>query len=343
MPDDVLIRVDRHPAVAAEVLARAHRQAEAVVVAELLDALVEAPEPPRHPAAAALEKRRLERGEALEHAAGQETAERHHLLDSVGHRVRHHEVVHEAPAQVLLVGHLDPVKRHRHAEAHGLGPDGVVARVVPGPAVHRMIREHERDRAELAHAPPRFLDRQLRLVQRQQRRRLQPRAVGRAEIGEPVVEGAADRGREVGLEPVDADQVGAPRAKHDGNVDPFAVHGLEHRARVVARQVLGGVLVAAHRQVARARLLSSDEAQPPALRAVEEGGEDLTLELPAVGVRPVDRREAGRPVLEPGLDVLEPEVVRLVDVDVAVHDLELTLGHRDLPSGGAAAVSRGGR
>src|SRR5262249_38179176 len=97
--DDVLVRVDRYPAVAQEVLARGHRQAASLFVTELFDALVEAPEPPWHPAAAALEKRRLERGEALEYAAGQETAEGHHLLDPVGHRVRHHEVVHEAPAE----------------------------------------------------------------------------------------------------------------------------------------------------------------------------------------------------------------------------------------------------
>src|SRR5947208_15854632 len=66
----VLVRVDRHPAVAAEVLARAHGQMEPLVVAELLDPLVERPEPPRHPAAATLAERLLEPGAALEHAAG---------------------------------------------------------------------------------------------------------------------------------------------------------------------------------------------------------------------------------------------------------------------------------
>src|SRR5262249_12085286 len=98
----VLVRIDRDPAVAAEGLARAHGQMEPLVVAELLDALVERPEPPGHPAAAALEERRLEPGVALEDAAGQEASESHHLLERVRDRVRHHEIVHEAPAEVLL-------------------------------------------------------------------------------------------------------------------------------------------------------------------------------------------------------------------------------------------------
>ena len=129
MTHHVLVGIDRDPAVAAEVLARAHGQVEALVVAELLDPLVERPEPPRHPAAAALEKRRLETREALEDAAGQEAAERHHLLERMRDRVRHHEVVHEAPAQVLLVRHLDSVEGHGHAEPLGLGPERLV---VPG-------------------------------------------------------------------------------------------------------------------------------------------------------------------------------------------------------------------
>src|SRR5207244_12922053 len=129
-------------------------QMEPVVVAEFLDALVQGPEPPRYPAAAPLEERRLEPGKALEDAPGEEAAERHHLLERMGDGMRHHEVVHEAPAEVLLVGHLDPVEGHGHAEALGLGPEGLVGRVVPRATVHRMIGEDEGDGAELAHAAP---------------------------------------------------------------------------------------------------------------------------------------------------------------------------------------------
>src|SRR5262249_45983473 len=61
---------------------------------------------------------------------------------------------------------------------------------------------------------------------------------------------------------------------------------------------------------------------------IQEGWEDLALELPAFHGRPVDRLEPRGAVLEPGLDVAEPEVVRLHDVNVAVHDPETSFGHR---------------
>jgi hypothetical protein len=83
--------------------------------------------------------------------------------------------------------------------------------------------------------------------------------------------------------------------------------------------------------MAGARLLAPDAAQTAALGAIEEGREHLAFELPSVAVRAVDRREARRAVLEPGLQVPVPQVVWLVDVDVAVHDLEAALGHFRLP------------
>src|SRR4030095_15420384 len=101
--------------------------------------------------------------------------------------------------------------------------------------------------------------------------RLEARAVGRAELAEPVVERPADRRGEIGLQAVDADPVRAARAKDDREVDPFPVHRLKHRARVVTRKIFGRVLVAPRRQVAGARLLAADAAEAPPLRAVEEG------------------------------------------------------------------------
>ena len=85
------------------------------------------------------------------------------------------------------------------------------------------------------------------------------------------------------------------------------------------------------REKARARHLATgrykEPAEPSALRAVEEGRKHLAFELPPVAVRAVDRREARRAAPEPGLQIPVPQIVWLVDVDVAVHDLEAAPGH----------------
>ena len=199
---------------------------------------------------------------------------------------------------------------------------------MPRAAVDRVVGEDERDRAELAHAPARLPHRELHVVERQDRRGPQARAIGRAKVGQPAVERAADRGREVGLEAVDGDEMRAERAEDDRDVDALPVHRLQHGPRIVAAQVIGRISIAARRHVAGARFFASDPGEAAALRSVEERGEDLALELPAVGVRAVDRREPRRAVLEPRLDVPEPQIVRLEHVNVAVHDLEAVLGHR---------------
>src|SRR4029077_3292443 len=113
-------------------------------------------------------------------------------------------------------------------------------------------------------------------------------------------------------------------------------------------QVLRRVLVATVGDVAHARLVLAHARELSPLRAVDERGEDLAGELPALEARAVDRREARGLIAERRLHVADPDVARLDHVDVAVHDAEAVLRHV-LPPGGiresaayhARAPSRG--
>ena len=133
----------------------------------------------------------------------------------------------------------------------------------------------------------------------------------------------------------------AARAEDDGEVDPLAVHRLSIACGIVTRQVFGRVLVAIlspgdGRSAFSRRMRSSSRRSGRSKKA----GKHLALELPAVGVRAVDRREARRASLNRGSRYSIPEVVRLVDVDVAVHHLEAALGHEDLLSRDADVRAR---
>ena len=147
----------------------------------------------------------------------------------------------------------------------------------------------------------------------------------------PEPASVADGGGQRRIEPVDGDEVRGHRAEDDRHVDALAVHGLQHRAGITARQILGGIAIAAGGQVAHARLLLAHAGQAQPIGSIEERGEYLAVELPALVGRALDGREARRAIAEGRLHVPHPEIVRLEHVDVAVHDPEPGLGHRSPP------------
>src|SRR5439155_774746 len=134
-----------------EVLARELRDLDVRAWAELLPRLVEPPEPPREPAARALEERAAKPGMPLEHAAGGHAREGEHQL----HRVAgcHAD---DAPVRMIQVAPGDVVAQRglarrveadRDLELLDRAPEGLELRVVDVAAVHRVGITDHRDGA----------------------------------------------------------------------------------------------------------------------------------------------------------------------------------------------------
>ena len=122
----------------------------------------------------------------------------------------------------------------------------------------------------------------------------------------------------------------APGGEDDGEVEPLGVHGLKLGHGVEAA-VYGGfqVLVAVlglYLAAACFFLVDLD------VGIGEEGGNGLALNG-HVHDELVFGHPNGREVPELGVDIVEPHVPGLVDVHVAVHDLEAVFGHRMSPFG----------
>src|SRR3989441_8520655 len=185
-------------------LFRSAREVRRLDGATPLDVLVHPPEEPGRPAAVALEEGDAEAGVALEDAAHAHADARLHHLERVAHHVTHDPPV-ESLAGLLDVRHLPGaafVEADRHAEALELGPERVVVRVMPVAAVDR-VRAHEHGpEPELRHGAARLGDGRVDVVRREHGGAEQPRRVLGAEVGEPLVVRARDRGGELGVHPV---------------------------------------------------------------------------------------------------------------------------------------------
>src|SRR5213593_3761365 len=124
--DDVLHRLlvalDRHEALALEVLAGGHREVARVDVAEPLPVLVHAPEQEEHPAAVALEEGHAQSWMALQDSARAEGADGQHLLDRVGVDVLQHRVGAELLAHLPQLRPGPLVEPQRNLELLERGP-----------------------------------------------------------------------------------------------------------------------------------------------------------------------------------------------------------------------------
>ena len=158
-----------------------------------------------------------------------------------------------------------------------------------------------------------------------------------AVVTEPAIEGPAYGGGDIGVHVVDADDVGGHGAEADGRVQAFHLDSLEHVLRAgaffllnarAAGLVLGGLVCPFAFSFLTGDLVADIEAAL-ALGPVDEGGERLAKAVPSLGAAVHGHLARGN-VSEGGVDVVDPQVGGLGDVDVAVHDFEAVV-HRCPP------------
>ena len=231
------------------------------------------------------------------------------------------------------------VEADRHAEPLALGPEGVVVAVVPGLVVHAAGRQEDGLEAVLVDGAARLGHRGADVVGRHHRGAVQARGVGLAVVLEPVVVGARDGGREVGLEAVGADLLArvepqheeAARREEDREIHALALHRVELRLGAPALRLGLAVRLLLVGPPADARALPLDQ-RPHRTGAQQH----LALELhPDVAPQLGHAHRRGVPVL--GRDVALPQVGGLHHVHVRVGDGEVFEGH------GGSCVGRGRR
>src|SRR6266568_5103877 len=187
--DDVLHRLlvalDRHEALALEVLAGRHRQVAGVDVADPLPVLVHAPEQEGHPATVAFEEGHAQPRMTLEDAARAEGAGGQHHLDRMGVDVLEHRVGAELLANLAELGARALVEAQRDFQLLERGPERLVVWVVPVTPVHLVRPQEDAAEAELAHAPARLRHRVVHVERRDHAGTDQALRVLLAELVEP--------------------------------------------------------------------------------------------------------------------------------------------------------------
>src|SRR5262245_66387597 len=133
----------------------------------------------------------------------------------MAHSVRHSEVIEVTPSQMLLVGHLDAMKGNGYAQPFRFGPEGIVITVIPRPAIDLLVGQYQSHGSQFLDATPRLCHRALCVMRRQKSGRFQARAVGAAEIGEPVVKGSANRSAKFRIQSIARSDMGAAGANTD--------------------------------------------------------------------------------------------------------------------------------
>src|SRR5262245_26256751 len=163
-------------------------------------------------------------------------------------------------------------------------------------------------------------------MHRYEGRRFQAGAVGAAEIGEPVVKGSADGSGKFCVQTIHGNDMGGACAKHDGDVDSFHLHGVQHRLRLFAAALLVRANLASKRLVAVVCHLPSYFGQALPLRAIDVSRKHLALKTPHARARAI--RHIGKlrgALFELWLDISGPQITRLRHMDVTVYDLKVLL------------------
>ena len=281
--------------------------------------LVHPLQPERHPTASRLEEHDFERGEAVEHTAVDERDRRAHLLERMRADVLHLEIGEAIGAGLQMAGLAAFVQAEWHTETLERRVERVVARIVERVTVDRVGTHEHAHHPELAHRPFRFDRCALRILARHHRDAFQPRRIGRAEPGEPVVVRAADRRCERGVEVVGRECEQSERRIQHGDVDALAIHAVELASGIEAPRVRVGI-----------DLLEGREDSLPSERPGRVIEVALTS-VPGVDRDPVDvhaeRQILGLGLASPelGFDVLAPHRHRLDHVHVGVEDAEPAL------------------
>ena len=198
------------------------------------------------------------------------------------------------------------------------GPERVVVRVVPGPAVVDVRTEEDGPHPELAHRAARLGHRTRHVVRRHRGRAEQASGIGGLDVVvEPVVVRPARGRREARVHRVEGGDIHGGSRVEDREVEPLLVHRAHLRLGVEVPLDLLGVALAER------LLLGVGERRPVPTR---HGRHDLALDHGA-DVPPALAEPSWRARLELGLDVALPQVDGLHDVHLGVDHLEPVLGH----------------
>ena len=232
--DLLLAALDRREAVALPVFERGQLQIGRVAVVVLPHVPFDAAQEARHPPALRFEERDPELRIELEDAAEHQRDQRQLHLGRVARDMAHEAVFAKArlDRRIIRAGAL--VEAHRHAEFLQQAVERVPVVRMPVAAVE-VIRPHEgADRAVFVDAAQQFGAGQVDVVHRQHRRHLQLVRAVLDEIVDPVVIGAADRGRELRIHVVARQERQAGGREQHRDVDPLHRHAHDLRLGVVA-------------------------------------------------------------------------------------------------------------
>ena len=163
---------------------------------------------------------------ALQHAAADEAAEAHHLLERLRVDTAQHEVV-EVLAGLLGHGTGGLVEADGHVQLLQRVPQWVVPAVVPVPAVDDVGADEDGLEAEFLHGAPRLGDSVVDVVDGDHPRAEHAVGIERAEVVHPVVVGPGDGGAEAGFDVGAGEDAQAAAGEHDRHVDALGVHRLQ--------------------------------------------------------------------------------------------------------------------
>src|SRR6266545_2683343 len=239
--------------------------------------------------------------------------------DHVAHRRRRAEGLRGAAARVperQAGSPADPalasrrrVKAERHAERLGGGPERLVLGLVVASVLEGKLADHRAGEAQ-ARGPLQLRDAVTDVVEIDHRDALEPGGIRAAELGEPVVVRAEDRGHQPGILHPEIEQA-LRRVQH------LARHPVEPHVREV---LIGVVPSPMHVLEASAAGDGLRRLEPRArVRDEPDAGEDLIrLDDDLVGA--VDPLDPGRTVAKRRVDSGRPQIGRLEDMRVGRQD-----------------------
>ena len=232
--DLLLAAFDRREAVALPVFERRQLQIGRVAVGVLPHVPFDAAQQTRHPPALRFEKGDPELRIELEDAAEHQRDQRQLHLGRMARDMAHEAVFAEARLDRRIIRSRALVEAHRDVEFLQQRVKRVPVVRMPVAAIE-VIRPHESaDRAVIVDATQQFGAGQINVVHRQHRRHLELIRAVLDEVVDPVVIGAADRGRELRVHVVARQKRQPGGREQDRDVDALHRHAHDLRLGVVA-------------------------------------------------------------------------------------------------------------
>ena len=291
----------------------------------------DAAEQPRHPPALRFEEGDPELRIEFEDAAEHQRDQRQLHLGRVAGDMAHEAVFAKARLDRRIVGAGALMEAQRHVEVLQQAVERVPVRRMPVAAVDVIGPHKGADRAVILDAAIKLLASEVNVVDRQHRRHLQLVRAVLHEIVQPIVVGAADRGRELRVHVVARHEGEADRREQHGDVDPLHRH---------AHDLRHGVVAALDREhhIGVGALRDEAAAHPVVLRDVAVIAQRLAVEEPSrpaahaggAAIRPPQRGGDAR--LEFRVEIFVEQIRRLHDVHVAI-DKPVALFHPTSPPG----------